>query len=68
VSVYYSKYKQPITKEQTMSDISKIRIQGVEYSIKDLVSRANDASLEDRVEALESAEAVLDEALKQVEL
>ena len=51
-----------------MADISKIRIKGVDYDIKDLIARATDSSLVDRVAALESTEEVLDEALEQVEL
>ena len=51
-----------------MADISKIRIKGAEFNIKDLIAREADTSLEDRVTALESTEEILDEALEQVEL
>ena len=50
-----------------MADISKIRIKGIDYNIKDLIARVTDETLEDRVAVLESTEELLDEALEQVE-
>lgn len=51
-----------------MADISKIRIKGVEYDLKDIISRLADKSLEERVEVLERVDSILDMALEDVEV
>lgn len=69
MSVYYFNHKQTHNKGiKNMADISKIRVQGVEYNIKDLISRAADEAVAERVGELESAETVLDAVLEQIEL